>query len=87
MSLYQKGLDAQLKLFDIYKGNEDLNYANELYWLSIFVKYMSNLKIVKTPLKHANEKEKQLSWMKHYHIKNSVNLCRYTINNRLTSIS
>ena len=42
MSLYQKGLDAQLKLFDIYKGNEDLNYAIELNWLSFFVKYISH---------------------------------------------
>ena len=41
MSLYQKGLDAQLKLFDIYKGNEDINYATQLSWLSIFVKYIS----------------------------------------------
>jgi hypothetical protein len=47
---------------------------------------MSNLIVVKKLLKHANKKVKHLCWNEALiTYKEYVNLCRYTMNNQLTS--
>ena len=51
-----------------------------------FCKKMSNLLLFKKLLKHANKKEKELCWNEALiTYKECVNLCRYTINNQLSS--